>query len=96
MVEEGSTDNGSVANCTGNKNSDDSALRVTFNGNIRVTDCHDCCMRWYITMNGEECTDPAPIEAIIYSTDAAQVNVHRAATITGKQHINEFNFMYNI
>ena len=58
-------------------------MRVTFNGNIRVTDCHDCCMRWFITLNGEECSDPAPIEAVIYSTDAERVNIHRGATITG-------------
>ncbi len=62
----------------------DSIIRATFNGNIRVTGCHDCCMRWFLTLNGEECVDPAPLEAVIYSTDAEAVNIHRAATITGQ------------
>ncbi len=70
--------------CTVAKKTANSFVRVTFNGNIRVTDCHDCCMRWYVSLNGEECVDPAPIEAVVYSTDAEQVNIHRAATITGE------------
>ena len=87
-VLEGTIDEGALnsTSCTGSKRSDDSAVRVTFNGNIRVTGCHDCCVRWFVTLNGEECTDPAPIEAVVYSTDAEQVNIHRSSTITGEQH----------
>ncbi len=69
----------------------DSVVRVTFNGNIRVTDCHDCCMRWFVTLNGEECANPAPIEAVVYSTDAERVNIHRAATLTGNHVRTTFN-----
>ena len=85
-VAEGTIDEGALnsTSCTGSKRSDDSAVRVTFNGNLRVTDCHDCCVRWFVTLNGEECTDPAPIEAVVYSADAEQVNIHRSSTITGE------------
>jgi len=85
-VTEGAVDVGALnsTKCTGLKESADSSVRVTFNGNLRVTDCHDCCVRWFVTLNGEECTEPGPIEAVIYSTGAEDVNVHRSATITGK------------
>ena len=42
-----------------------SGSRVTWDGNIAVENCSDCCMRWYITINDSECTDPGPIDAAI-------------------------------
>lgn len=33
-------------------------LRVTWIGNMRITRCEGCCMRWFFTINGEECADP--------------------------------------
>lgn len=44
-------------------------------------------MRWYITLNGEECSDPAPVEAVLYSSNAQTVNVHKGATIAGMYQI---------
>ena len=41
-------------------------------------------MRWFITLNGEECSDPAPIEAVIFSSNARTANIHRGATIAGE------------
>ena len=69
--------------CTMKKTSLNSAVRVTFNGNIHLTDCSDCCARWFITINDSECVDPAPIEAIIYTVNGTTVNLHRSSTITG-------------
>ena len=66
-----------------NKTSPDTALQVTFNGNMRLTDCSDCCTRWFLTINGEECVDPAPIDAVIYTVNGTLVNIHRGSTITG-------------
>ena len=66
-----------------NKTRPDSALLVTFNGNIRLTDCSDCCMRWFVTINGEECTQPAAIDGVIYTVNGTDVNIHRGSTITG-------------
>lgn len=83
-IAEGGIDEGvHSANCTLSKTSNDTALRVNFNGNIRITDCHDCCMRWFLTINGSECVDPAPIEAVLYSINAERVNIHRGSTIAG-------------
>ena len=70
--------------CFFNKTSSDSAVKVSFNGNLRITNCEDCCMRWFITINGSECVSPAPIEAVIYSTNARTINVHRGSTIAGE------------
>ena len=70
--------------CLFNKTSSDSAVKVSFNGNLRITNCEDCCMRWFITINGSECVSPAPIEAVIYSTNARTINVHRGSTIAGE------------
>ena len=39
--------------------------RVAWDGNIAVEGCSDCCMRWYISINGSECEDPGPIDAAI-------------------------------
>jgi len=84
-IPEGATDDGSLPStaCSINKTSPDSALRVSFNGNIRLTGCDGCCMRWFITINGSECADPAPIDGVLYTRNAPVLNVHRAATITG-------------
>ena len=70
--------------CVLNKTRDDSSVRATFNSNLRLHDCEDCCIRWFVTLNGEECTDPAPIEAVIGATDVTLFSIHRASTITGQ------------
>ena len=70
--------------CLFNKTSSGSAVKVSFNGNIRVTNCEECCTRWFITINGSECVSPAPIEAVIYTTNAETINVHRGSTIAGE------------
>ena len=44
--------------CSFNKQRDDTWLRLTWNGNMRVTNCEFCCMRWYFTINGDECSEP--------------------------------------
>ena len=82
---DGDLDNGPIPtlNCTINKTMADSSLRVTFNGVIRLTDCSECCMRWFLTIDGEECLDPAPIDAVLYSINASSVNIHRGSTIAG-------------
>ena len=39
-------------------------------------------MRWFITINGSECVDPAPIDGVLYNS-ASYINIHRGTTITG-------------
>ncbi len=74
--------------CLFNKTSSDTAVKVSFNGNLRMTNCEDCCMRWFVTINGSKCVSPAPIEAVIYSTNARTINVHRGSTIAGEHNID--------
>lgn len=54
--------------CQYNKMREDTWLRVTWNGNMRITRCDTCCMRWYITIDGEECVDPgtASLHVLLY------------------------------
>ena len=84
-IQQGSINEGPLNDtlCVLNKTVSESFVRVVFNGNLRMTNCENCCMRWYITINGEECSDPAPIEAVIFSSNAQTVNVHRGSTIAG-------------
>ena len=43
-----------------------SALRVSFHGNMRVVN-HDTCSWWYFKFNGTECSGPMTIEAAVYN-----------------------------
>ena len=40
-------------------------LRVAWDGNIGVVGCENCCMRWFITIDGEECSNPGPIDVAV-------------------------------
>ena len=41
-----------------------------------------CCRRWFITINGEECSSPAPIDATIYVKNSG-LDLHRPGTLDG-------------
>ena len=43
-----------------------SALRVSFQGNMRVRGSFGC-NRWYFKFNGNECSGPMTIEAVVYN-----------------------------
>ena len=52
--------------CAFNKLQSNSALRVSFQGNMRVYgDVR--CNRWYFKFNGNECSAPMTIEAVVYN-----------------------------
>ena len=55
-----------LQDCAFNKLQSNSALRVSFQGNMRVTG-HIKCNRWYFKFNGNECSGPMTIEAIVYN-----------------------------
>ena len=55
-----------IQECLFIKKSAKTALRVFWNGNLRLGNCHDCCRRWYFTLNGAECSAPAAIDGIVY------------------------------
>ena len=56
----------SIQECIFKKSSDHTALRVFWNGNLRVYNCNNCCRRWYFTFNGAECSAPAAIDGVVY------------------------------
>ena len=51
--------------CAFNKLQSNSALRVSFQGNMRVPG-NVKCNRWYFKFNGNECSGPMTIDAIVY------------------------------
>ena len=71
--------------CIFKKTSDTTGLRVFWNGNLRLHNCHDCCRRWYFTFNGAECSAPAAIDGIVYMIygNSAKKNLHRVRHIEG-------------
>ena len=71
--------------CIFKKTSDSTGLRVFWNGNLRLANCHHCCRRWYFTFNGAECSAPAAIDGIVYMVygNSAKKNLHRVRHIEG-------------
>lgn len=67
--------------CGIDKQSDSSTLKITFNGNLRITGCSRCCARWFVTIDGMECSQS--IEGVVYSVNGSGVNIHRASVISG-------------
>ena len=53
--------------CAFNKLQSTSALRVSFQGNMRVYGSRTTCNRWYFKFNGNECSGPMTIEAVVYT-----------------------------
>lgn len=74
-------DQGVVIQCPFVKRETGSYLRLTYQGDIRLSGCNVCCMRWYFTVDGAECTVPSAIDAVIHIT--GNVNHHRPGTVTG-------------
>ena len=70
-----------MQDCLFNKTKDDTALRVIYQGNFYVG-CSTCCKRWFITLNGAECSGPLPIDAVWWIRKADQEN-HKSGSIEG-------------
>ncbi|CAH1269004.1 CTHRC1 [Branchiostoma lanceolatum] len=70
-------DSGKIAECAFNKVSATSALRLTWSGALRVLSNSGSCKRWFFTLDGSECSDPVPIDGIMYTNGA---NIHRVST----------------
>ena len=77
-----------ITTCSFSKREEGSVLRVAWDGNIGVRGCSNCCMRWFITINGEECSDPGPIDVALRQdlTEINQANwfdEYRPASVVG-------------
>ena len=53
--------------CAFNKLQSNSALRVSFQGNLRVQGTNSKCNRWYFKFHGSECSGPMTIEAAVFN-----------------------------
>ena len=62
--------------CAFNKLKSDTALKVSFQGTMRVIG-DDKCNRWYFKFNGNECNGPMTIEAHVYNDwSSGNPNLH--------------------
>ena len=59
--------------CSFNKLHDNIALRVSYQGNIRVYS-DPGCNRWYFKFNGNECSRPLPIDSVIFNDWARRLS----------------------
>ena len=80
--------NTTIMECSFTKQSNDTVLKIAWDGNIALEGCADCCMRWFVTVNGEECKYPGPIDGSIRQDLTAgrftvQFDARRPSTITG-------------
>ncbi|XP_033627286.1 collagen triple helix repeat-containing protein 1-like [Asterias rubens] len=76
-------DNGEVRTCSITKQYSDTYLYVAISGNLRVGYTNGACCRWYITFNGNECSDPDRIEAVTYAGGYSSYNLHRPRVFFG-------------
>ncbi|XP_006822439.1 collagen triple helix repeat-containing protein 1-like [Saccoglossus kowalevskii] len=61
--------------------SDNSVLRVVWNGNLRAVSASGSCTRWYFTFNDNECDNPFPIDTSMH-THGSQ-NMHVGISVEG-------------
>ena len=69
--------------CVFTKKFPDTSLHVYWTGVLRITNCADCCKRWYFTFNGAECAAPLPIDGLVYMRKPTIQNIHRVNNIEG-------------
>ena len=78
----------SLMSCTLNKKKPETVIKASWYGNIALEQCEDCCMRWYLTINGTECQTPEPIDgAIMQDLRGSRLldifDIRRPAAISG-------------
>ena len=56
-----------LQDCAFNKLQSNSALRVSFQGNMMARGNSQRCNRWYFKFNGNECSGPMTIDAVVYN-----------------------------
>jgi len=78
-------DVGLIKECVFNKTSDETGLRVFWNGVLRIYNCHGCCKRWYFTFDKKECSFPAAIDGVVYMVNGnnGKKNLLRVRHIEG-------------
>ena len=56
-----------IQDCSFNKLQSDTALKVSFQGVMRVYGSGIKCNRWYFKFNGNECSGPMTIDAVVFN-----------------------------
>ena len=72
--------------CVFTKLASDTALKVEYNGDLRIAGCLDCCKRWYFTFDGAECKVPLAIGGLVHIASnhgRKDSNIHRVHYIGG-------------
>ena len=76
-----------LQSCAFTKEYDGTALYVSMSSNMRVAYTDGACCRWYFKFNGNECSDPAKIEAVTYGAGyGVSYNLHRPRILIGRSH----------
>ena len=65
------------------KTQSETALRITYHGDLRVVSSSNDCRRWFFTINGNDCSSPATIDATVHPTGVTDLNNHRPGTLDG-------------
>ncbi|KAJ7358951.1 hypothetical protein OS493_019855 [Desmophyllum pertusum] len=60
-------DNGKIKDCLFNKLHSDTAIKLSFQGMMRVVG-DSKCNRWFFKFNGNECSGPMTIDAVVYNS----------------------------
>ena len=69
--------------CAFNKLNSDTALKVSFQGTMRAYG-QAKCNRWFFKFNGNECSGPMTIEAIVYNNwSSGNHNLHHHRSFEG-------------
>ena len=71
--------------CSFNKLQSDTAIKVSFQGNMRVSGSKKC-NRWFFKFNGNECSGPMTIEAVVYNywpSSAGNPNLYHHRSFEG-------------
>ena len=56
-----------LQDCSFNKLQSETAIKVSFQGNMKVEGTSSKCNRWFFKFNGKECSGPMTIEAAVYN-----------------------------
>ena len=66
-------------------------MKVVASSDMRIYGCNDCCKRWFITFDGQECSTVA-IDGIVFMEFGAGTrhkNLHRPRVIRGHCRIDK-------
>ena len=70
--------------CSLNKLRSDTAIKVSFQGIMRVYGSSEKCNRWFFKFNGNECSGPMTIEAVVCNNwQSGNPNLHHHRSFEG-------------